>query len=346
VTNAKILSMAYSKLTGVPTSFAGKISTTTVDSNLNMGNYTVTSNISAVNSNQFTTKAYVDSDYSGDEPSPPIKGSLAAMFSTWDENNIIATNTKYAADWIKQAGYLSAFWTSSLDNIYRPKYVDNIMSGHKILYFTRDTTSALDFSNGLSCGEMLNPNLYFKTMTVFMVIIPTLTGVGSGLQTFFSFDLAGGSSYGRCFMLSDNRDSTLGTTTWGPACYIGNGVRRFRSPTTGQPMTFTVGRLYLVQVTYRYNNSYSGLDRQHVVDAYVDGQVVINGIICSNQSSTNYGSLGCKNYASLSTSNLTDAMDCYVAEVAFFDRRFNTNERQLIESYYKRKWNLPFSYTG
>jgi len=59
VTNDKILSLDYSKLTNIPANPNNKISTLQVDANLNMNNNIVTSNAQVTNYNQLVPKSYI-----------------------------------------------------------------------------------------------------------------------------------------------------------------------------------------------------------------------------------------------------------------------------------------------
>ena len=79
VTNDKILSLDYSKLTNIPANPENKISTLQVDANLNMGNNTVTSNAQVINYSQLVPKSYI----SGEQLYPPIVTSLVACYSLY-----------------------------------------------------------------------------------------------------------------------------------------------------------------------------------------------------------------------------------------------------------------------
>jgi hypothetical protein len=83
ITNSNINDLAYSKLTGVPTSFASKLSLLTADQNYDLGSYYITSSSIVSNINQLTNKSYVDNLVSSVLPS----GASANQVIVYDSTN-------------------------------------------------------------------------------------------------------------------------------------------------------------------------------------------------------------------------------------------------------------------
>jgi len=104
VTNDKILSLDYSKLTNIPANPGNKISTLQVDANLNMGNNIVTSNAQVTNYNQLVLKSYI----SGEQLYPPIITSLVACYSLYTLDTEINVGMASVNYWYQSAGNSNA----------------------------------------------------------------------------------------------------------------------------------------------------------------------------------------------------------------------------------------------
>ena len=260
---------------------------------------------------------------------------MAACFSCYDNTGIHVYNDGKLVYWISLAGNISsASYNCAASATARPSITNETVG--KSLNFSGSQGLISNYLNITYTGNLF-------TLTCFVLLKYNIANTSAtSMQTGISFDAG---SYGRCFQAVDNRDGTsTSNSTYGPALFVGTTdgyVKRFRNNNgTGTPIQLAANTWYLVMFSYTPSET----EYCFMANAYVDGKKVINNQRCYDQSGVLYGSIGCKNSSTIGFPE--NGFNGRIAEVLFYSRGLNDNERIKVETYFKNKWDLPFSYTG
>lgn len=367
VTDPKITSLSYSKLTSVPTAFPCAISSIVKDVDLNMNGLKIVNVMTpsftepaSVVKNQVATCEY--SDFGDTELYDQVVKDNFGIGAV--EMSKVPPAYNWLVHWfdmsdamLNQPFQYCVYSTDGRVNLWYDRKGRSNPLGQSVstkcptLVRNETLTSSLRFSSS-SFDRLVSTNLsinvcnsgcLYSAVTIFTVVKLNSLPAANQEGCIWSAD---NGNYQTALAVSCRDGSTSATSTFAFAAYTGptaGAVKGFRTNNgTGTLVTPTLNQWYLTCVTYHPSTTFvSGVANPLRVSAWLDGRMTINEFNCTGLISSNVFTVG----------GLRDNVDAWhldgnIREIAIYNRHLSNGERIAIETYFKNKWLLPFSYTS